>query len=39
MTLSLDDKLLFVMVLKAYFVLKLFCVMSESYGLQAKFYW
>mmetsp|Transcript_7783 Transcript_7783/g.14892 ORF Transcript_7783/g.14892 Transcript_7783/m.14892 type:complete len:407 (+) Transcript_7783:425-1645(+) len=37
-TLSLDDKLLFLMVFKSYFVLKLFCILSSYLGLRSKFY-
>jgi hypothetical protein len=38
-TLSLDDKLLFLSVLKTYFVLKLFCILSGYFSLRSKFFW
>lgn len=38
-TLSLDDMLMFVMVLKSYFVLKLFCILSRHFGMRSRFFW
>jgi hypothetical protein len=39
LTLSLDDKLLFVAVLKVYFILKLFYILSPYFTKRAFYYW
>jgi hypothetical protein len=39
LTLSLDDKLFFLSIIKTYFVLKLFCILSGYFSLHSKFLW
>lgn len=38
LTLSLDDKMLFVSALKCYFIIKFFCIWSPYFGVRARFY-
>lgn len=38
LTLSLNDILLFAVVLRCYFIIKLVCIWSPYFGLKARFY-